>query len=329
MGAEREDTDPQKKAGTEPGLGPGTGQKASSGAAKSAPKAAEDPAPVDFDALHAALGDPLDLEELPEAAEDGADSARRVGESQGRSSATYSSARPHTIPPTRAPNEDLNAPAVIVASDDTVPTAPPNMTVPLAAGAGPRLPAGAPPGSGPHPAAPPSSGPHLAAGYPQTPQSFPVQRQAQLTMRMAERPNRRPKSPTIVVRQRGPSTRQKFLAFAAMLVVVTSFGIAVVFWQKPEWIGLDTKPAPAPSGATSGATASLATAATPPGTATPTSTTTTATSTSTAASTPTTATTAAAGAAAAGATTAATTPVVTAAPPKKRPPAPPAPRTAQ
>ena len=309
MGAEREDTDPTaKRNGTEPGLGKGSGATPAAAArAPSAPAVEEDaPPPVDFDALHAALGDPLDYVEmgsgpaLEKGSEtddllDALDPAKgqaptgpgvRVGESSGRSSATYASARPHTIPPTRAPIEDPNAPAVIVATDtDTVPTAPPQMTVPLAAsphaaqfaapgvahgaphpahvppGSNPHL--GAALGSGPHPASPhPGSGPHpasassqgvqgvpgahgsLGVSYPHTPQPIPIQPRGapQLTMRMPDRPvnARRGKTPTIVVRPRGPSTKQRLLAFMAMLLLVTACGIAVIIWRKPKWLGLDT-----------------------------------------------------------------------------------------
>src|SRR5688572_11641564 len=103
MGAEREDTDPTPlKGGTEPGLGP----KRSNGAASGVePSKNQEPAPVDFDALHAALGD------LPQPT--GSVPPKLAGDSEGRSSATYSSARPHTIPPTHEP-PDLDAPAVIV-----------------------------------------------------------------------------------------------------------------------------------------------------------------------------------------------------------------------
>jgi hypothetical protein len=295
MGAEREDTDPTaSRVGTEPGLG-----KASVAQPAVAAPIVEDEAaaPVDFDALHAALGDPLDYQEMGSgpALEKGNEHENddllepieatteeeattgpgvRIGESSGRSSATYASARPHTIPPTRAPTEDPNAPAVIVASDtDTVPSAPPQMTVPLAAsphaaqftaggllpggaaagpinvpGSNPRI--GAAVGSGPHGAAPahPSSGPHpaspsLGVAYPNTPQPIPVQPRGgpQMTIRMPDRPvnARRGKTPTIVVRPRGPSTKQKLLAFMAMLVLVTACGIAVIIWRKPHWLNLD------------------------------------------------------------------------------------------
>ena len=294
MGAEREDTDPTaSRAGTEPGLGKGATSGATPAAA--APTIEADaPPPVDFDALHAALGDPLDYQEMPsgpalEKAQeveasavehDGrAPGAERVGESSGRSSATYASARPHTIPPTRATTEDPNAPAVIVASDtDTVPSAPPQMTVPLAASphaqqyaAGGLLP-GAPPG-GAHP----GSGPHhassqLGPGYPATPQPIPVQPRGgpQMTIRMPDRPvnPRRGKTATVVVRTRGPSAKQKLLAFMAMLLLVTACGIAVIIWRKPRLLGLDSL----------GTTPSSGRSTTPPAT---TSTTTTTTTTST------------------------------------------------
>jgi hypothetical protein len=302
MGAEREDTDPTaSRAGTEPGLGKGAGAGAVSGAtpAAAAPTIEDDaPPPVDFDALHAALGDPLDYQEMPsgpalekgsedegsgvdhDAGAEHAGHAERVGESSGRSSATYASARPHTIPPTRATTEDPNAPAVIVASDtDTVPSAPPHMTVPLAAsphaqqyaagGLLPGVPVG-PPGSnphlgaaaaGPHGVVPvhPGSGPHpasqpLGGGYPHTPHPIPVQARGgpQMTIRMPDRPvnPRRGKTATVVVRPRGPSAKQKLLAFMAMLVLVTACGIAVIIWRKPRLLGLDslgTTPSAAPA----------------------------------------------------------------------------------
>jgi hypothetical protein len=292
MGAEREDTDPTaSRSGTEPGVG----RTKASGPTPAVPAHTVDdeaPPPVDFDALHAALGDPLDYQEMGSGpalekgtpGDDLLDSIEaggeelptgpgvRVGESSGRSSATYASARPHTIPPTRASLEDPNAPAVIVASDtDTVPSAPPHMTVPLAASphaaqysAGGLLPGGPPlgvpgsnphigaaAGSGPHGAAPvhPSSGPHpaspaLGPGYPHTPQPIPVQPRGgpQMTIRMPDRPvnARRGKTATIVVRARGPSTKQKLLAFMAMLLLVTVCGIAVIIWRKPRWLGLDS-----------------------------------------------------------------------------------------
>jgi hypothetical protein len=303
MGAEREDTDPTaSRAGTQPGLGKAAGAVSGATPAAAAPTIEDDaPPPVDFDALHAALGDPLDYQDMPSgpALEKGnehedsgvehdghaagaahAGGAERVGESSGRSSATYASARPHTIPPTRATTEDPNAPAVIVAGDtDTVPSAPPHMTVPLAASphaqqyaAGGLLPGGpvGPPGSnphlgaaaaGPHGALPPhpGSGPHpasppLGGGYPRTPQPIPVQPRGgpQMTIRMPDRPvnARRGKTATVVVRSRGPSAKQKLLAFMAMLLLVTACGIAVIIWRKPHLLGLDslgTTPSAAPS----------------------------------------------------------------------------------
>lgn len=348
MGAEREDTDPHPQRGGAP--------------AAAADTLEEEPAPVDFDALHAALGDPLDYEEMPSgpalekgvtgeaddlldgleaslaAGQGGGGKALLVGESSGRSSATYASARPRTIPPTRAPVEDPNAPAVIVATDDTVPTAPPQMTVPLAPAQGHAAPAfgggaphatppmhGHPPAGNPglakapgaHPGMPPGSaraghpgsGPHAnaaanapgAPSYGQTPMPFPVQARpvAQMTMRMPDRPvnPRRGKTATVVVRPRGPSAKQKLVAFMAMLLLVTACGIAVIIWRKPRWLGLEMLGG-------SPSTTTAATVTTPPGTATQ-----AATSTGTAAATtPTAATTQAAalGAATSGATTAST-----------------------
>ncbi len=333
MGAEREDTDPTARdskqsggrgAATEPGLGPpSTPALARSAAADPHEAADEEPAPVDFDALHAALGDPIDYDEMPSgpALEKGnpaydADTllpgvddqddephvdtpprraaAKQSSDSSGQSNATYASG-PHTIPPTRAPSEDMNVPAVIVASDtDTVPSAPPQMTVkqtvqlkpflqnhqspqpPRGGGAGapasnPQIPVpvggGMPghPSSGAHPASPAGgAGGGLGVAYPYTPPAFPAQQPArgvgpsrnavaQMTMRMPDRPVnlRRQKTATIVVRARGPSTKQKLLAFMAMLLLVTACGIAVIIWRKPRLLGLD--PSGTPSGTPSGA----------------------------------------------------------------------------
>jgi hypothetical protein len=301
MGAEREDTDPTAKCrGTEPGLGKSSGPAPAAAVAVEIDE--EPPPPVDFDALHAALGDPLEYdEELEAIPEDGTDlldglepaidapaqgakgKAQRVGESSGRSSASDSSARPHTIPPTRAPVEDPNAPAVIVASDtDTVPSAPPQMTVPLGAhggipgAGGPMM---RPSGSGPHVAAhgQPSSGPHAAApslgvGYAHTPQPFQLQNARgipQMTMRMPDRPvnMRRGKTPTIVVRPRGPSAKQKLLVFMTMLLLVTACGIAVIIWRKPKLLNLEpflgTQPAATSVPAVASTPAAPSTPATP------------------------------------------------------------------
>jgi hypothetical protein len=63
-----------------------------------------------------------------------------------------------------------------------------------------------------------------------------------MTMRMPDRPvvnPRRAKTPTIVMRVRGPSAKQKLAAFMGMLVLVTACGIAVIIWRKPRLLGLD------------------------------------------------------------------------------------------
>jgi hypothetical protein len=240
MGVEREDTDPSPaKGGTEPGLGP----KRANGAASAGAPTADEPAPVDFDALHAALGDLPQPGSMP--------SKPPVSDSEGRSSATYASARPHTIPPTHQPS-DLDAPPVIVAAEDTatVPSAPPKMTMPLSAAIA-QAKIGSGPASDPHP---PTSGNQAVAkpqpSYPFTPQPFPVQRGvAQPTMKMPERP-RRPKSPTVVVRPRGPSKTQKLFVFASMLMLFLAFATAVAIWRQPGWFGLEAAPPPPPPPAT-------------------------------------------------------------------------------
>jgi hypothetical protein len=79
---------------------------------------------VDFDALHAALG------ELPPPP---TSSRPMLSESQGRMNATYASVRPHKIPSTRPPSVGLNVPRVIVAPEDLIPPVPPQKkTMPLA-----------------------------------------------------------------------------------------------------------------------------------------------------------------------------------------------------
>lgn len=302
MGAEREDTDPNpKRVGTEPGLGKGSVPKPA--VVEAADIIEEElPPPVDFDALHAALGDPMRYDELPHesgpdgSASDGlekldgveelfeADEAppargappvppahaaggkgARVGESSGRSSATYASARPHTIPPTRSPSEDLNAPPVIVATDDTVPSAPPQMTVPIsqptpgphgapyAAAAMPAYGApvhGAPishPGYQAPPGQHPSSGSHPSATPALTPQPFAaIPRGApQMTMRMPDRPinPRRGKTPTIVVRRRGPTPKQQLVAFVVATMFVLLGGAAIVYVYAPHLVGIGPQPA--------------------------------------------------------------------------------------
>jgi hypothetical protein len=185
---------------------------------------------VDFNALHAALG------ELPPAA---SPSAPNVGESHGRSNATYSSSRPHSIPATRAPNDDPNAPAVIVKTDanDTITSgAPQQMTVPMTGAPAFGARAGIP-----GPAA------RLAPpGFAAEASSVPSDK-IQLTMQMPGRP-RRPRTPTVVVRSRGPTRQQKLVVFMAMLLVFVSGGIAFLFYGKSLGLNIDglsaTKTAP-------------------------------------------------------------------------------------
>lgn len=234
MGSEQREDDAgstRRRRNTDPGVGPpsgpafpakiATGGEEAAATANGQVKKDDDesgrPEVVDFDALNAALG------ALPPPA---ASSSPMIGESQGRSSATYASARPHTIPPSHAPAEtELNAPAVIVKTDDTIPSGPPNMTLPMGVGVGV------------------SSGPHPAAGMPPSPPApfspQPIRAQAapasgdnpSMTVPMAERP-RRPRSATVVVRAREPTKGQQLAVFLAMLIVFVAGGIALLVYYK-------------------------------------------------------------------------------------------------
>lgn len=246
-------------------------------------------APVDFDALSAALG------RTPSS------SPKLEADSHGRASASYASPRPLHVPASRTSAEaDPSMPAVIVSVDDTVPSAPPrNMTTPLGPpvavphtvpfGVGHAMSPHAPhvtPSHPPPPSSPISSAMHHAApsrptsspgfpshppppssqpSHPFTPPPFPVQavprHVAHPTVRMPEAP-RRPRSPTVVVREQGPSTAQKLGAFMAMLVLFTACGIAVIVWLRPSWLGLAPPPG-ATSAATNGPAMANATTSTP------------------------------------------------------------------
>jgi hypothetical protein len=70
--------------------------------------------------------------------------------------------------------------------------------------------------------------------------------QMPLTMRMPERP-RRPRTPTVVVRPRGPSTRQKLFVFLAMLLAVSLIGLGIVMWRAPQLFGFGPKAPPPPA----------------------------------------------------------------------------------
>jgi hypothetical protein len=166
------------------------------------------PEVVDFDALNAALG----------GAVDGASPASP--DSEGRSSATYASARPHAIPATRAPMTVPDEPAVIVQGEDTPRVGPPRMTAPL----------GAPPPSPPTPTAP-------AVFVRQVTDEF-LAAEAKSTLPMPHRP-RRPGGQTIVLTQvQGPTRQQKAAVFIAMLVIVVSTGLAVLAYLRPDVLNL-------------------------------------------------------------------------------------------
>lgn len=246
--------------------GPASGRGASASRAPSSGRRVAAPDANGFDALNAALG------RTPSSGVEHADS-------HGRSAARYASSRPHAVAPAHiSPEADPSMPAVIVAVDDTVPSAPPrNMTTPIGAvphtiplGLGHLRPPPTPAPPTPVPAtavlphtppAPPSQ-----QSYPFTPPPFPVQaRPHHPTVRMADAP-RRPRAHTVVTRVRGPSTAQKVGAFLAMLVLVTACGVAVIVWRKPAWLGLappEAPPAPVVTAAASPTSAAAPGATTP------------------------------------------------------------------
>lgn len=202
MRAVRKEAAPaRRRLGTEPGLG-------TLPAGSHGPQGGDDDesSTVDFDALHAALGDPSSGSGRP---------------------------RAHTIPPAHVPTDDPDAPLVMVARDDTVPSAPPRMTTPLAPAVRqsfrPSLPT------------PDSLGrdhPDFSPGA-----AFP-RRVPSMTARMPDRPMHpgRGRIPTVVLRPVGPSSRQQLLVFLSMLLLVIACGIGVVLWREPSLIGFESTP---------------------------------------------------------------------------------------
>lgn len=170
---------------------------------------------VDFNALSAALGDGPPSPPPPPSSS--------KGESQGRKNATYSS-RPRPLPQVRLPAE-LDVPAVIIKTDDTVPTGPPvQMTVPML---------GAPPIG--------SKGGSVA-GAPAT-SALGADDLAVTTPRTAPRKRPpRPRQHTMIVRPRGPSTLQKIVVFFALLIVFVAGGIAFLVYGGA--FGPDPEPPP-------------------------------------------------------------------------------------
>jgi hypothetical protein len=136
----------------------------------------------------------------------GPSSRRKAAESQGRSSASYASARPHQVAPAHVQATDQ--PAVIVDPHEAAPPISQNQTLRLAD-------------------APPRSSP--GGG-------FPVSASAQQTVRLPWAPSqgppvRRGHNPTMVVRQkrRGKGGAEKIVAFFGVLVAVIAIG-AIVFY---------------------------------------------------------------------------------------------------
>jgi hypothetical protein len=166
---------------------------------------------VDFNALNAALG------ELPSSPPS---SPPLSGDSDGAKKAKYASSHPRPLPQRVQPSLDANAPAVIVKTDDTVPSGPPiQMTTPMV---------GAPPvGSRGRPA-------HAAEAY-----SVDDDEPTVTNLRRSTRP-KRPRNPTMIVHRRGPTAFQKFAVFLAMLLVFVSGGAAfLVFGGYGSAIGID------------------------------------------------------------------------------------------
>jgi hypothetical protein len=157
---------------------------------------------VDFNALHEALGDtpPSPIPPAPSPSQGG------VGESQGRTNATYAS-RPRPVPATRAPAIDPNTPAVIISTEDTIPTGPPvQMTVPMMPAPRAAVARSAPP--------PAINGPA---------------KERDRTGRISRHP--RPRVPTLIVRPRGPTALQKAFVFVALLVIFVAGGIAYLLYS--------------------------------------------------------------------------------------------------
>jgi hypothetical protein len=200
---------------------------------------------VDFNALHAALGD------LPPPPTSSTPNVSSVATSDGKNNATYVSARPHTIPPTRAPVTDLHAPSIVVADDFTgpAPSSMPNMPLtPGAPGAQMTIPMGAP-GLGGVGAVSSGSMPIAPLNRPASPghhfdPRYPAQDNVQQTMHMPGRPiapiPRQTRSPTMVVRTRGPSGTKKALVFIFMLLLVVGVGIGVIIVLQPAGLSIDT-----------------------------------------------------------------------------------------
>jgi hypothetical protein len=308
MGVERKDGEtgstPRTRK-TDPGVGPASvpHTREDAGAAANGHSSSEGGDPsvgadvVDFDALNAALGPPP----AP------SPSSPSVSDSQGRSNATYASA-PHAIPTTRAPVDERHTPAVIVDGEveqsdqevrvtpppiivlpqqaplldvqDTLPTAPPDMTLPMPPGGG-----GVVITSGGVPIAGTGS-----SGAPQSSQAVSPNPQeiVAFTLQMPDRPRPRPRTPTMALRTRQPTWVQKVIVFVAMLFVFVAGGIAFLIYYKPPGLRIDdlfssSKPATSrphavataapsampivtPSAVLAAPTLSTAPSATPPGT---------------------------------------------------------------
>jgi hypothetical protein len=174
---------------------------------------------VDFDALNAALGASAAAAAAPRG-------APVVADSEGRSSATYASTKPHSIPKSKFV-ADGNVPAVIVdetprPTDEEEPTIRtarmrpsehdlPVYTVRMRQSGGVK--------TVPYTASPSATTPYTAPAVAVEPLGP-----------NARRPSHRP---TVVVRKRRPSSVHKVAVFMAFLVVVVAAGIAVLLYFRP------------------------------------------------------------------------------------------------
>lgn len=167
------------------------------------------------------------------ARDNGPSTPLRTGESGGRANAFYAPARPHAVPAAHSPTEDPRAPAVIINDEidektlpdissvsplvhDTLPGSDElDTTIPFANGVQAR------------PPRPP--GPMVGRREPS-----PLDRTQVLPRTKAAQSMRK----TTMILKKGPSSRDKLLAFVGVLILTTACGIALIAWKKPEWFGI-------------------------------------------------------------------------------------------
>jgi hypothetical protein len=169
-----------------------------------------------FEALHAALGEgrPASRSRSSHSRTSvpvGESPSEHVAESSGRANAAYASGRPRALRLSQPPPTLGDVPAVIVAPNDTIPSLPPRMTVPLALTAN-QL----------------SFHPSLKPPAASAPSFAPDPRVSV----------RHPRALTQTVRARGPSVTSQVLVFLLILVLVVACGAAVIAVRQPAWFFL-------------------------------------------------------------------------------------------